>query len=284
MIELPSPSGKTILIGNDQPLVIIGGVNVLESEALVLEVADHFYQVCTKLNLPWIFKGSFDKANRSSVHSYRGPGLEKGLALLTLVKEKFNVPVLTDVHEIDQCAPASQVADILQLPAFLARQTDLISAIASHAKIVNIKKPQFMSPEQTMHIVKKFQHLNLHSIMLCERGTCFGYDNLVVDMLGFDVMKNCSQNAPIIFDVTHSLQCRASGGEASGGRRSQFLSLAKAGIATKLAGLFVEAHPDPDHALCDGPSALPLYQLEAILSQLKSLDQLIKAMKPIDIQ
>ena len=266
-----------IEIGNDRPIVLIGGVNVLESRSLALESATEFSRVCKALDLPLIFKASFDKANRSSVHSFRGPGLVDGLALLAEVRELCGVPVLTDVHAPEQAAPAAEVCDVIQLPAFLARQTDLVEAMARTGKVINIKKPQFMSPVQMANVVAKFRECGNEDLLVCERGASFGYDNLVVDMLGFDVMRVATGGCPLIFDVTHSLQRRDPGDAASGGRRAQVLSLAKSGVALGLAGLFLEAHPDPDAALCDGPSALPLSQLEAFLGQVKAVDDLVKS-------
>ena len=244
-------------------------------------------RVTRKLGMPYVFKASYDKANRSSIHSFRGPGLEQGLAMLATIKKEFGVPVLTDVHEPWQAAPVAEVADILQLPAFLARQTDLVEALGRTGKPINIKKPQFLSPPQMANVVEKFREVGNDRVMLCDRGTNFGYDNLIVDMLGFGVMKQVSNDAPIIFDVTHALQQRSSVvmmdgnsqtvAAASGGRRTQVLDLARAGTAVGIAGLFLEAHPDPDNAKCDGPSALPLAKLEAFLTQVKAVDDLIKS-------
>ena len=231
-----------------------------------------------------MFKVSYDKANRSSINSYRGPGIEKGIAILAKVKEKLKIKIITDVHSPKEADEASKVVDIIQLPAFLARQTDLISAIAQTNCIVNIKKPQFLSPYQMKNIIDKFYSMGNNRLLICERGTNFGYDNLVVDMLGFGVMKKTCYNLPLIFDVTHSLQCRDSLGKESNGRRSQVLELAKAGIALGLAGLFLESHPDPENALCDGPSALPLDLLERFLIQLKEIDNVVKKQKPLRIK
>jgi 2-dehydro-3-deoxyphosphooctonate aldolase (KDO 8-P synthase) len=268
---------------NSAPFVLLGGVNVLESRDFALRVAEHYVQVCARLGIPYVFKASFDKANRSSIHSYRGPGMEEGLSILAEVKSNFGVPVITDVHTPEQAAPVAEVCDILQLPAFLARQTDLVEAMAATGAVINIKKPQFLSPSQMANVAEKFAECGNNRILLCERGSNFGYDNLVVDMLGFGVMKRDCHNAPLIFDVTHALQCRDPGGAASGGRRSQVADLARAGMAVGLAGLFLEAHPDPDKALCDGPSALPLAQLEPFLLQVKAVDDLIKSMPPLEI-
>ena len=271
-------------IANTAPFVLLGGVNVLESRDFALQVAQHYVDVCTRLGIPYVFKASFDKANRSSIHSYRGPGLEEGLSILAEVKSTFGVPVITDVHTPEQAAPTAEVCDIIQLPAFLARQTDLVEAMAATGAVINIKKPQFLSPSQMANIVEKFGECGNTRVMLCERGSNFGYDNLVVDMLGFGVMKQTCGTVPLIFDVTHALQCRDTGGAASGGRRAQVADLARSGMALGLAGLFLEAHPNPDKALCDGPSALPLAQLEPFLQQIKAVDDLVKSLPPLAIE
>ena len=231
-----------------------------------------------------MFKASYDKANRSSIHSFRGPGLEAGLQILQAVKDTLGIPVITDVHSPEEATAAAKVADIIQLPAFLARQTDLVRAMAETGAVINIKKPQFLSPEQMRNIVDKFRECGNEQLLLCERGTNFGYDNLVVDMLGFGVMKRTCDDLPLIFDVTHALQCRDPGGAASGGRRSQVVDLARAGMAVGLAGLFLEAHPDPNQARCDGPSALPLDQLEPFLGQVKAIDDLVKSQPAVEIR
>ena len=274
-------AGRTF--ANDQPLVLIGGINVLESAELAMESAAEFVRVCEQLALPYVFKASFDKANRSSIESFRGPGLDEGLKILADVKSTHNVPVLTDVHTPEQAAPVAEVCDILQLPAFLARQTDLVAAMARTGAPINIKKPQFLSPEQMANVVAKFRECGNDQLMVCERGSTFGYDNLVVDMLGFDVMREVTGGCPLIFDVTHALQRRDPGDAASGGRRAQVLKLAKAGVAVGIAGLFLEAHPNPDEALCDGPSALPLQQLESFLEQVKAVDVLVKSQPDLSI-
>ena len=275
---------KSIHVSNQRPFVLFGGINVLESRDLALRSAEEYVRVTTKLGIPYVFKASFDKANRSSIHSYRGPGLEEGLKIFEEVKKTFGVPVITDVHEPWQAKPVAEVVDVLQLPAFLARQTDLVVALAKTGRVINIKKPQFLSPSQMLNIVEKFTEAGNQQLILCDRGTCFGYDNLVVDMLGFGVMKKVTSNLPIIFDVTHALQQRETGAAASGGRREQIVDLARAGMALGLAGLFLEAHPNPAEAKCDGPSALPLDQLEPFLTQLKALDDLVKSFKPLQIK
>lgn len=274
---------QNIEISNNTPFCLFGGVNVLESEQFAIDVCGHYVEVCKKLDIPLVFKASFDKANRSSIHSYRGPGLEKGLEIFTAVKKEFgNIPVITDVHEPWQAKPVAEIVDVLQLPAFLARQTDLVAALAETKRPINIKKPQFISPGQMKNIVHKFEEMGNDQLMLCDRGTLHGYDNLVVDMLGFGVMKKVTNNKPIIFDVTHALQTRDSDSAASGGRRDQVCELARAGIATKIAGLFLESHPNPDEAKCDGPSALPLEILEPFLAQVKAVDDLVKSFSPLD--
>ena len=272
-----------INVSNTGSFTLFGGINVLESLDLALRACAEYVRVTQKLDIPYVFKASFDKANRSSIHSYRGPGLEEGLKIFEAVKAEFGVPVITDVHEPWQARPVADVVDVLQLPAFLARQTDLVIALAKTGCVINIKKPQFLSPPQVLNIVEKFKEAGNEQLILCDRGTCFGYDNLVVDMLGFGVMKKVCNNLPIIFDVTHALQQRDPGGAASGGRRQQVAELARAGLAVGLAGIFLEAHPDPDAAKCDGPSALPLDQLEPFLTQLKALDDLVKSFAPLHI-
>ena len=272
-----------ITFANDRPFALLGGVNVLEDLDFALRCAGHYKQVCERLGIPLVFKASYDKANRSSIHSFRGPGLVAGLQILQAVKDTLGIPVITDVHSPEEATAAAKVADIIQLPAFLARQTDLVRAMAETGAVINIKKPQFLSPEQMRNIVDKFRECGNEQLLICERGTNFGYDNLVVDMLGFGVMKRTCDDLPLIFDVTHALQCRDPGGAASGGRRSQVVDLAKAGMAVGLAGLFLEAHPDPNQARCDGPSALPLDQLESFLTQVKAIDDLVKSQPMINI-
>ena len=263
-------------VSNDAPMVLFGGMNVLESRDMAMQIAEAYVRATEKLGIPYVFKASFDKANRSSINSYRGPGLDEGLKIFQEIKQTFNIPLITDVHEIEQAKPVAEVCDVIQLPAFLARQTDLVKAMAETGAVINVKKPQFLSPGQMGNIVDKFRECGNDQIMLCERGTCMGYDNLVVDMLGFRTMKDVSGGLPLIFDVTHALQCRDPLGAASGGRRHQVAELGRAGIAVGIAGLFLEAHPHPDQARCDGPSALPLDKLEPFLAQMKAFDDLIK--------
>ena len=287
---MKSVSVGTFEIGNDLPLTVIGGLNVLEDYDLAARTCEHFQEVCAELGLNYVFKASFDKANRSSLHSFRGPGLETGMKIFDLIKANFHVPVITDVHEPFQCELVAPHVDILQLPAFLARQTDLVHAMAKTGKVINVKKPQFMAPAQVANIMEKFAEGGNEQVMMCERGSQFGYDNLVVDMLGLGVMKKVTDNAPIVFDVTHALQCRTPDAKASGGRRNQSLDLAKAGVSQRIAAIFLECHPnpeethpDPDKAKCDGPSALPLNLLKPFLTQLRDLDALIKSQAEVVI-
>ena len=269
-----------ITIANDKPFVLFGGMNVLESKELAFEIAEGYIDICNRLGIEYVFKASFDKANRSSLNSYRGPGLEKGVDWLGQIKEKYNVPIITDVHEPYQAQPVAEVADIIQLPAFLSRQTDLVQAMAKTGAIINIKKAQFLAPHEMRHIINKCLEAGNDKIILCERGTSFGYNNLVVDMLGFDTMKQ--MDVPVFFDVTHSLQQPGARSDSAGGRREQITTLARAGMATGLAGLFLEAHPEPEVAKCDGPCALRMSQLEPFLSQLKQIDDLVKGFSVLD--
>ena len=280
--QQPLVISNDITVSNQAPFVLFGGINVLEDLDSTLAACARYVDVTERLGIPFVFKASFDKANRSSMHSYRGVGLDEGLRIFEAVKLRFGVPVLTDVHEIEQAKPVAEVVDVLQIPAFLARQTDLVVAIARTGRAVNIKKPQFMSPAQVRHVVNKCHEAGNHNVMLCERGSSFGYDNLVVDMLGFRTMREASGGSPVIFDVTHSLQRRDAGSEASGGRREQVFELARAGLAAGVAGLFLESHENPDQARCDGPSALPLALLETFLVQMKAVDDLVKSFAPIE--
>ncbi|MFT5756441.1 MAG: 2-dehydro-3-deoxyphosphooctonate aldolase (KDO 8-P synthase) [Alteromonadaceae bacterium] len=265
-------------IANDKPFVLFGGMNVLESRDLAMTIAEHYVEVTQKLNIPYVFKASFDKANRSSVSSYRGPGLDEGLKIFEEIKTTFNVPIITDVHEAYQAQPVADVVDIIQLPAFLARQTDLVVAMAKTNAIINIKKPQFLAAHEMRHIINKFAEAGNDKIILCERGSCFGYNNLIVDMLAMDEMKDY---APVIFDATHALQQPGGRSDSAGGRRVKAAQLARSGMALGLAGLFIEAHPDPTMAKCDGPCALPLDKLEPYLRQMKAIDDLVKSFEPL---
>ena len=252
----------------------MGGVNVLESESVVMTVAEKFAKTTSNLNINWIFKGSFDKANRSSISSFRGPGLDEGLRMLEKVKSEFNTPVITDIHEPSQADSVSKVCDVIQIPAFLCRQTDLVIAAAKTKKIIQFKKPQFLSAPEMKNVIEKCRQAGNENITLCERGNSFGYNNLVVDMLNFQIMKDLG--VPVIFDATHSLQLPGGLGNAAGGRREYLLPLAKAGLSQGIAGLFIEAHPDPDLAKCDGPCAISTDEIPAVLSQLSELDDFIK--------
>lgn len=272
------PVGKSIQVANDAPFVLFAGMNVLESRDLAFEIAGVFKEITADMGIPFVFKASFDKANRSSVHSFRGPGLDNGLLILSDIKKEYDVPILTDVHEPHQAAPAAEVADVIQLPAFLARQTDLVAAMAATKAVVNVKKPQFLAPQEMAHILKKFEESGKSDVLLCERGTSFGYNNLVVDMLGMDMMK---QLGPVVFDATHALQRPGGRSDSADGRRSQAGALARAGMALGLAGLFLEAHPNPDEALCDGPCALPLKALRPFLEQIQAIDTLVKGFDPV---
>jgi len=272
------PIGQ-IKCGNDQPFTLFGGINVLESRDLAMRAAETYAKTTEELGIPYIFKASFDKANRSSITSYRGPGLEEGLKILQEVKNTFKVPVITDIHEPFQAQPASEVADVIQLPAFLSRQTDLVMAMAKTDAVINIKKAQFLAPHEMAHILTKFQEAGNDKLILCERGTSFGYNNLVVDMLGFGIMKETG--FPVIFDVTHSLQKPGGRLDSADGRRAQVTELARAGASQKIAGLFLEAHPEPTQAKCDGPSALPLDMLKPFLEQVKAIDDVVKSLPDI---
>ena len=266
-------------VANHLPFALFGGMNVLESRDLAMLIAEHYVEVTQKLNIPYVFKASFDKANRSSVTSYRGPGMEEGLRIFEEIKSTFNVPLITDVHEPHQAAPVAEVVDVIQLPAFLARQTDLVVAMAKTGSVINVKKPQFLAPHEMRHIIGKLGEAGNDKVILCERGSCFGYNNLVVDMLGMDAMK---EYAPVIFDATHALQMPGGRATSADGRRAQAAQLARSGMALGLAGLFIEAHPNPDEALCDGPCALPLAKLEPYLQQMKALDELVKGFDALD--
>lgn len=269
-----------IEVANDKPFVLFGGLNVLETRDLGLFVAEKFRNICDNLDISFVFKASFDKANRSSIDSFRGPGLEEGIRWLEDIRNEIDIPIITDVHEVGQARPVSEVADVLQLPAFLSRQTDLINAMAKTGLTINIKKAQFLAPQEMTHILKKFEAAGNNGLMLCERGSSFGYNNLVVDMLGFSVMK--SFDYPVIFDVTHALQQPGGKSNSADGRRDGLANLAKAGLSQGLAGLFLEAHPSPDQALCDGPCALRLDCLRPFLEQMKAIDMLVKSQPKID--
>ena len=262
------------IIGNAEPMTLMGGVNVLESESIAMTVAEQFARAASDFHVNWIFKGSFDKANRSSISSYRGPGIDEGLKILEKIKNTFNVPVITDIHESGQASQVADICDIIQIPAFLCRQTDLVTAAAQTNKIIQFKKPQFLSAPEMKNVIEKCKEAGNSQIILCERGNSFGYNNLIVDMLNFQIMKNL--NVPVIFDATHSLQLPGGLGNAAGGRREFLLPLAKAGLSQGIAGLFLEAHPNPDEAKCDGPCAIAADAIYSVISKLSALDTFIK--------
>ena len=268
---------KEINLSNNLPMTIIAGLNVLEDEDMALDVAEKLKEITTKHNIPFVFKASFDKANRSSIDSYRGPGLEAGKKIFESIKKNISVPIITDIHEEGQIEEISQVVDILQIPAFLCRQTDLISAACKTQLPLNIKKGQFLSPYQMKNIIEKCNSFGNDNIILCERGSSFGYDNLIVDFLGISEQK--AFNYPIILDVTHSLQLPGGQGNSAGGRSHQAEDLARAAIALKISGLFIEVHPNPDKALCDGPSATKLEDFEDMITKIKKIDDLVKSEK-----
>ena len=268
---------KEINLSNNSPMTIIAGLNVLEDEDMALDVAEKLKEITTKHNIPFVFKASFDKANRSSIDSYRGPGLEAGKKIFESIKKNISVPIITDIHEEGQIEEISQVVDILQIPAFLCRQTDLISAACKTQLPLNIKKGQFFSPYQMKNIIEKCNSFGNDNIILCERGSSFGYDNLIVDFLGISEQK--AFNYPIILDVTHSLQLPGGQGNSAGGRSHQAEDLARAARALKISGLFIEVHPNPDKALCDGPSATKLEDFEDMITKIKKIDDLVKSEK-----
>jgi len=277
---------KTVKVGeislsNKSNLVLISGLNVLEDKFIVKEVVGELKKVSDELDIPFIFKASYDKANRSSIESFRGPGIENGLEMLRKIKSDYKVPVMSDVHSPGEVKKAKEILDVIQIPAFLCRQTDLISSAAITGLPINVKKGQFLSPAEMKNIITKFEHFNNKNILLCERGTTFGYNNLVVDMLGLAKLKR--YDYPVIFDVTHSLQEPGGEGESTSGRRSLALDLAKSAISIGIAGLFLETHPDPDKAKCDGPCALPLKHLKEFLYQIKAIDKLVKTFSEIEI-
>ncbi len=270
-----------LTVSNDGPFTLFGGMNVLESRELALEVAAAYKEVTAKLGIPYVFKASFDKANRSSISSFRGPGLEKGLEILAEIKETHEVPVISDVHEPHQAKPAAEVIDVLQLPAFLCRQTDLVVALAETGRPVNVKKAQFLAAHEMGHIIRKFEEAGNDKVLLCERGSSFGYNNLIVDPLNFGIMKRTG--CPVVFDVTHSLQIPGGRSDSADGRRQAVFELMLAGMSQGIGGLFLESHPDPAQAKCDGPCALPLDKLEDFLSQAKQMDDLVKNLPPVTI-
>ena len=267
-------------VGLDQPFFLIAGPCVIESEELQLRTAERVKQIADKLGIFFIFKSSFDKANRSSGTSFRGPGLDEGLKVLEKVRDALGVPILTDVHDIPQVKPVAEVVDVLQTPAFLARQTDFIHAVAASGKPVNLKKAQFMAPGDMKNVVDKARAaaqaagINQETIMVCERGASFGYNNLVSDMRGLAIMRETG--CPVVFDATHSVQLPGGQGTSSGGQREHVPVLARAAVASGIAGLFMETHPDPANALSDGPNAWPLDRMESLLTTLKAIDETVK--------
>jgi 2-dehydro-3-deoxyphosphooctonate aldolase (KDO 8-P synthase) len=269
-------------VSNALPFTLFGGMNVLESRELALEIAAGYKEITQKLGIPYIFKASFDKANRSSISSFRGPGLEKGCEILAEIKETYDVPVISDIHEPFQAKPAAEVIDVLQLPAFLCRQTDLVVALAETGRPINVKKAQFLAAHEMGHIINKFKEAGNEKILLCERGSSFGYNNLVVDPLNFGIMKRTG--CPVVFDVTHSLQIPGGRSDSAGGRRQAVFELMLAGMSQGIGGLFLESHPKPSEAKCDGPCALPLDKLETFLSQAKAIDNLVKSLDAVEIE
>jgi len=262
-------------LGGANPLFIIAGPCVIESEDIVFSTAEKLKKICESIGLPLLFKSSYDKANRTSLSSFRGPGLEKGLEILSAVKNKFDIPVISDIHSIEQIKPAFEVLDVLQIPAFLCRQTDLILAASQTGKPVNIKKGQFIAPWDIKNIIDKFTSTGNNNIIITERGTSFGYNNLVVDFRGIPIMR--SFGYPVVFDVTHSLQLPGGQGSCSGGQREFAEPLAKAAVAVGADGLFMEVHPDPEKALCDGPNMIRLDDVEGLLAHVKAIDDVSKS-------
>jgi 2-dehydro-3-deoxyphosphooctonate aldolase (KDO 8-P synthase) len=268
--------GKLTLGGNHAPLFIIAGPCVIENEKMVMQTAETLSQVCDDLDLPLIFKASYDKANRTARDSFRGPGLKRGLAVLAKVKKRFGLPILTDVHEIAHCKPAAEVADVLQIPAFLCRQTDLIQAAARTKRCVNVKKGQFLAPWDMRNVIEKITAVGGRNILLTERGSSFGYNNLVADMRSLAIMREFGW--PVVFDATHSVQMPggAQGGKSTGGDRRMAVVLARAAVAAGCDGVFLETHPNPDHALSDAANQLPLREIKALLGTLRDLHAVVK--------
>jgi 2-dehydro-3-deoxyphosphooctonate aldolase (KDO 8-P synthase) len=263
-----------IKIGANRPLVLIAGPCVIESEEATLRHAERLMTICNGLSMPLIFKASYDKANRTSIGSFRGPGMKEGLKILAKVKESLGLPVLSDIHSIEQIAPAAEVLDVLQIPAFLCRQTDLLVAAARSGRVINVKKGQFLAPWDMKNVAGKLAASGNENIILTERGVSFGYNNLVVDMRSFPVMR--ASGYPVVFDATHSVQLPGGQGESSGGQREFVEYLSRAAVATGIDGIFMEVHEDPDKALCDGPNSIPLSELTALLKKLRALDAVVK--------
>ena len=272
-----------INLGREKKITIIGGINVLEDIDGAVEIGQKFKEACNRNKVSYIFKASFDKANRSSLGSYRGPGITKGLEMLKEIKGLLKVPIITDIHESYQASLASEVCDMLQLPAFLARQTDLIKALSSTGKPINIKKPQFISPDQVKYIVKKFSEFGCDEVIICERGSMYGYNQQIVDLVGLEIIKE-QTNKPICVDITHALQFRDEGQSSSNGRRGYALKLAKAVTASSIDALFIEAHKNPALAKCDGPSAIPLKVIPEFVDQICEIDNLVKNQSSFEIE
>ncbi len=275
VVPVSTPDGKNFSVGSDQPLLLIAGPCALESEDLARRVAGEMQEICGRLGLSYVFKASFDKANRTSLDSYRGPGLDEGLSILARIREEMQVPVISDVHDVSQVGPAAEVLDIIQIPAFLCRQTDLLVAAARTGKPVNLKKGQFVSPWDMENGVNKLRGAGGTKTMLVERGACFGYNNLVVDMRSLPVMR--SFDCPVIYDATHSVQLPGGAGGSSGGQREFIAPLSRAAVAAGIDGLFMEVHPDPAKALCDGPNSMPLDQMEKLLNQLIRIQEAVSS-------
>ena len=262
-------------IGGGNPFVLIAGPCVIESEEIVMQTGRFLKEITSEMGIPFIFKSSYDKANRSSKDSFRGPGLHKGLEILAKVKDTLGIPVLSDVHRFEEIEPAVHVLDVVQVPAFLCRQTDFVTEVAARAKIINIKKGQFLAPADIANVIEKARATGNERILITERGYTFGYNNLVADMRSLAIMRKMGY--PVVFDATHSVQLPGAMGSASGGDREMALCLARAAVACGVDGLFFEAHPDPDTALCDGPNSLPLAVLPDLLKTLKMIDTIVKA-------
>ncbi len=263
------------ILGDNNPLFIIAGPCVIESEDVVFHTAQKLKDICSNIGLPLLFKSSYDKANRTSISSFRGPGMEKGLRILMDVKSKFHVPVISDIHSVEEVKPASEVLDVIQIPAFLCRQTDLILATSNTGKPVNVKKGQFLAPWDVKNIIDKFISTGNRDLFITERGTSFGYNNLIVDFRGIPIIR--SFGYPVIFDVTHSLQLPGGMGKASSGQREFAEPLAKAAVAVGVDGLFMEVHPEPEKALCDGPNMIKLHEIENLLKTVRAIDELSKS-------
>lgn len=265
-VTITRPGGEPIKVGNSQPLLLIGGPCALESEELARRVAGTMQEICSRLNLSYVFKASFDKANRTSLDAFRGPGIDSGLEILNRIRQEYGVPVVSDIHDPVQAKAAAEVLDLLQIPAFLCRQTDLLAAASKTGKPINLKKGQFVSPWDMKNAVNKVRGSGKSDVMLVERGSCFGYNNLVVDMRSFPVMQ--SFDCPVIYDATHSVQLPGGAGGSSGGQREFIAPLTRAAVAAGIDGLFMEIHPQPEDALCDGPNSLALDMMEGILKKI----------------